>query len=604
MLHFMSARIVCPWVAVAALAGLLALPKASAAQTGDNVLVVVNSNSPDSIEIGEYYAKVREIPKNQVARISSAAGDVVTRAGYELTIERPIAAWLSKHLLQDKVLYIVLTKGIPLRIEGTIGRDGTTASVDSELTLLYQRMVGQPVTVIGRRENPYYLGERPLDVAMPFARTRHEIYLVSRLDGFTVDDVKALIDRSLKPTTSGRILLDQRFGADDRSGDQWLSEAADRLGNVGQSARVLIDATRAPLATTDPVIGYYSWGSNDAAHLERTTGLKFAPGAIAGQFVSTDARTFREPPATWQPDGVHATAGQSLLGDLIREGITGAAGQVAEPFLDAVVRPQVLFPAYLSGFSVVESFYMAMPFLSWQNVVIGDPLCNPFLGQPRPSVPSLTIDEETGLPTLFSERTLMRFRREARLNIEGVKLNLKATSWTAQGLPDSEVLPLLVKATAIEPKLTDAQLRLALAYDLRGDYDLAMERYRAILAVDSGDAVALNNLAYILAERKNDPKQALPLAEEAYVLTNQAAVVADTLGWIHHKLGNHGRALPYLERAARLSPLDAEVALHAAVVHAELGNMTQARMFLASALKLDQKIAERNDVKALQAKIK
>lgn len=604
MLHFMSARRVCPWVAVAALAGLLALPRASAAQTADNVLVVVNSNSPDSIEIGEYYAKARGIPGNQVARISSAAGDVVTRPGYELTIERPIAAWLSKHLLQDKILYIVLTKGIPLRIEGTIGRDGTTASVDSELTLLYQRMVGQPVTVIGRRENPYYLSNRPIDVAMPFARARHEIYLVSRLDGFTVADVKALVDRSLKPTTSGRILLDQRFGADDRSGDQWLSEAADRLGNVGQAARVLIDATRAPLTTADPVIGYYSWGSNDAAHLARTTGLKFAPGAIAGQFVSTDARTFREPPATWQPDGVHATAGQSLLGDLIREGITGAAGQVAEPFLDAVVRPQVLFPAYLSGFSVVESFYLAMPFLSWQNVVIGDPLCNPFLGQPRPSVPSLTIDEETGLPSLFSERTLIRFRREARLNIEGVKLNLKATSWTAQGLPDSEVLPLLVKATAIEPKLTDAQLRLALAYDLRGDYDLAMERYRAILAVDSGDAVALNNLAYILAERKNDPKQALPLAEEAYVLTNQAAVVADTLGWIHHKLGNHGRALPYLERAARLSPLDAEVALHAAVVHAELGNMTQARMFLASALKLDQKIAERNDVKALQAKIK
>jgi Tfp pilus assembly protein PilF len=190
------------------------------------------------------------------------------------------------------------------------------------------------------------------------------------------------------------------------------------------------------------------------------------------------------------------------------------------------------------------------------------------------------------------------------LNIEGVKLSLKAGSWTAQGLPDSEVLPLLVQATAIEPKLTEAQLRLALAYDLRGDFDLAIERYRAILAVESDNAVALNNLAYILAERKNDPKQALPLAEEAYVLTNQAAIVADTLGWIHHKLGNHGRALPYLERAARLSPLDVEVAFHAAVVHAELGNMAQARTFLASALKLDQRIAERNDVKALQAKIK
>ena len=601
----MSARRFPVWPGLCAcLLMLVAIPQASLAQSPDSVLVVVNSNSTDSTEIGEYYAKARGIPRNQIARISAATADVVTRSGYELTIQQPIAAWLAKHLLQDKVLYIVLTKGVPLRIEGTSGRDGTSASVDSELTLLYQRMAGQTVTVIGRRDNPYYLGDRSLETAFPFARSSHEIYLVSRLDGFTVADVKALIDRSVKPSTSGRILLDQRFGADDRSGDQWLSEAADRIGLVGQSARVQIDATRAPLTTTDSVIGYFSWGSNDAAHLKRTTGLKFAPGSIGGMFVSTDARTFREPPAAWEPDGVHTTTGQSLIGDLIREGLTGASGQVAEPFLDAIVRPQILFPAYLSGFSIVESFYLATPYISWQNVVIGDPLCAPFMTRPRPAAGALTIDEETGLPSTFSERTLMKFRREARLNIEGVKLNLKAASWTAQGLPDKEVLPLLVQATAIEPRLTDAQLRLALAYDLRGDFDLAIERYRAILAIERDNAVALNNLAYVLAERKNDPKQALPLAEEAYVLTKQAAVVADTLGWIHHKLGNHGRALPYLERAARLSPLDPEVALHAAVVHAELGNMPQARMFLASALKLDQTIAGRGDVKALQAKIK
>jgi uncharacterized protein (TIGR03790 family) len=606
MLRFMSAHRTPAWLtcAGAVLLVLFGFPRASSAQSPENVLVVVNSNSTDSTEIGEYYAKARNIPRNQIARISAATADVVTRSGYELTIQQPIAAWLAKHLLQDKVLYIVLTKGVPLRIEGSIGRDGTSASVDSELTLLYQRMTGQTVTVIGRRDNPYYLGDRSLELAFPFARARHEIYLVSRLDGFTVADVKALIDRSLRPSTTGRVLLDQRFGADDRSGDQWLSEAADRLGAIGQSPRVQIDATRAPLTTGDPVVGYFSWGSNDAAHLKRRTGLKFSPGAIGGMFVSTDARTFREPPAAWEPDGVHVTNGQSLIGDLIREGLTGVSGQVAEPFLDGIVRPQVLFPAYLSGFSIVESFYLATPFLSWQNVVIGDPLCAPFLSQPRPAAPALTIDEETGLPTIFSERTLMGLRREGRLNIEGVKLNLKARSWTAQGLPDKEVLPLLVKATEIEPKLIDAQLRLALAYDLRGDFDLAIERYRAILAVERDNAVALNNLAYILAERKNDPKQALPLAEEAYQLTNQAAIVADTLGWIHHKLGNHGRALPYIERAARLSPLDVEVALHAAVVHAELGNLSQARTFLAAALKLDQKIAGRDDVKALQAKIK
>ena len=78
------------------------------------------------------------------------------------------------------------------------------------------------------------------------------------------------------------------------------------------------------------------------------------PGAIAGMFVSTDGRTFKEPPAAWTigpwTDRARFFAGspQSLAGDLIREGVTGVAGHVAEPFLDATIRPDILFPAYLS----------------------------------------------------------------------------------------------------------------------------------------------------------------------------------------------------------------------------------------------------------------
>ena len=30
------------------------------------------------------------------------------------------------------------------------------------------------------------------------------------------------------------------------------------------------------------------------------------------------------------------------------------------------------------GFSLAEAFYLAVPTLSWQTVVVGDPLCAPF----------------------------------------------------------------------------------------------------------------------------------------------------------------------------------------------------------------------------------
>ncbi len=138
-------------------------------------------------------------------------------------------------------------------------------------------------------------------------------------------------------------------------------------------------------------------------------------------FVSTDGRTFDEPPATWKPSSPSGGprfrgSFQSLAGDLIRDGITGVSGHVTEPFLDATIRPQILFPAYLAGLNLAESYYLAMPFLSWQTVVIGDPLCAPFQKAALP--PDRLhkgLDAATDLPALFAERRL------AALNTEGLQ---------------------------------------------------------------------------------------------------------------------------------------------------------------------------------------
>src|SRR5436190_855361 len=81
-------------------------------------------------------------PAEQRLRVTTVTTDEITRPDFERQIQAPIADWLQRHQAQDRILYIVLTKGMPLRITGTIGRSGTIASVDSELTLLYRRMTG------------------------------------------------------------------------------------------------------------------------------------------------------------------------------------------------------------------------------------------------------------------------------------------------------------------------------------------------------------------------------------------------------------------------------------------------------------------------------
>ena len=126
-------------------------------QSPENVAVVVNDNSADSRRIAEHYARTRGLPESNVLRIQTSE-EAIERDAYVRTIEQPLGLAIKRAGLQDRLLYLVLTKGVPLRIVGTTGVSGTLASVDSELTLLYGRLVGQPISLQGKIDNPYYLG--------------------------------------------------------------------------------------------------------------------------------------------------------------------------------------------------------------------------------------------------------------------------------------------------------------------------------------------------------------------------------------------------------------------------------------------------------------
>jgi uncharacterized protein (TIGR03790 family) len=83
--------------------------------------------------------------------------------------------------------------------------------------------------------------------------------------------------------------------------------------------------------------------------------------------VSTSARTF-----------LPTHGGQSLISDLIAQGVTGAKGYTDEPLLQAVASPSILLDRYARGWTLAESYYAASRFVAWEDIVIGDPLCRPF----------------------------------------------------------------------------------------------------------------------------------------------------------------------------------------------------------------------------------
>ena len=435
---------------------------------------------------------------------------------------------------------------------------------------------------------------------------------MTRLDGYTFDDIRGLIDRGMAPSREGKIILDGKGSSQDK-GEIWLQAAAESLKTAGYGDRVMLDMSPRVLTGIDGVLGYCSWGSNDPANKLRRLNLKFVPGALAAMFVSSDARTFAEPPAewtigTWDNKTSHfAGSPQSLAGDLIREGVTGVAGHVAEPYLEATIRPDYLFPAYLAGFNLAESFYQAMPFLSWQTVVVGDPLCAPFRTRFLNAAEiDPGFDEATELPKYFSNRRLRTISVAAYQNIrihpETIKLLLHAeVRLMKQDTPGARKL--LEEAIARDSRLALAQMMLAAIYEQDGEYDKAIERYRRILELFPNSPTALNNLAYALAVRKGQPAEALPLAEKAYGVAKGSPNVADTLGWVRHLAGDDAGAIGPLEEALKSAAQNPEIHLHAAVVYAALGKTDQASQALARALKLDPKLASRDDVKSLQSKL-
>ena len=102
---------------------------------------------------------------------------------------------------------------------------------------------------------------------------------------------------------------------------------------------------------------------------------------------------------------------------------------------------------------------------------------------------------------------------------------------------------------------------------------------------------------------KNNPKEALPLAERASKLSAHSTIL-DTVGWVYHLLGDNRLAGVFLERAVKADPRNLDILIHLATVNASQGNIAQARAVLDAADKVDPKFKERADAKALREKVK
>ena len=383
-------------------------PPATAPPIADRVLVIRNANSPISRAVADDYAKRRGISHTITIACPDSAvetkAETISFKVFKGAVEAPLGAFLARHPAID---FIVLTKGIPIRLADVPqGRSPGPLALDSYLASLQYENLPDAVRV--DVTDPSYSSafhgmawaNRFWDSRQRFSHARFGGYLVTRLDGYTEADAKALTTRSLAaeeamrsrtsspakflldvcpgygfeenskvphsilpvpPTTAVKIIKESKF-SEFNSDLRWAAEI------LSGRVPVELDVTDRFIGNLPALAGYVSWGSNDQK-FDNTAyrSLTFAPGALCETAVSTSARTF-----------LPTKGGQSLIVDLIEQGTTGAKGYTDEPLLQAVASPSILFERYTRGWTLAESYYAASRLVGWQDIVIGDPLCRSY----------------------------------------------------------------------------------------------------------------------------------------------------------------------------------------------------------------------------------
>lgn len=383
------------------------------------VAVIANRRDRDSLELARYYLHKRRIPLEHLIELDTSPEEQISRALYEREIRQPVREALARIDPKGRIRCLVVIYGVPLAIrslppgenpwlvrlnqrqqalvaeeEGALGQRltairaereeieqqlaqpekmETRAAIDSELALV----LAGDYPLEGWLPNPYFLGFRAQGTLL----SRDAVLMVSRLDGPDPATVRRLIDDASlveRQGLRGRAYFDARWPKPDKPDKQGLSgyalydaalhAAARAVRKSGRMDEVVIDS-RDPLFQPGEAPGaalYCGWYSL-AHYVDAFTWVR---GAIGYHIASGECTTLKQP------------GSQVWCKRMLEQGVAATIGPVNEPYVQAFPLPDMFFHSLTEGYlGLAESYLISLPYLSWQMVLIGDPLYQPFAPQ-------------------------------------------------------------------------------------------------------------------------------------------------------------------------------------------------------------------------------
>jgi len=408
----------------------------------NEILIIANSDIPESVRIAKYYCDRRSVPEDNILTIAlgPALTDTISRDDYKNKLTGPIRSRLAAPRFAGKIRCLLTTYGIPFRVAGRgtlknqqqllnklqtlaqqekeklkqfeldtsayaleqkkkidanlariqavidpiVGKE-TSAAVDSELSMVL--FGGAPQTRkkrLGTREGYELYRWQPnrLKFKLPF--WDYKSLMVSRLDAPEPSIVYRLIDKAIiaeKTTLKGIAYIDSRGIEDDKNPQS--------LGHYDQSLRNLAEMLKSQ--TQIPVIeeqtaGLFQPNQCQSAALycgwyslkKYIDAFDFVDGAVGYHIASWEAVNLRDANST------------QWCPAMLTDGITATIGAVDEPYLGAFPEPEKFFAELISGSCLAEAFYHTKPYNSWQMILIADPLYTPFKTAVRSGSPKIS----------------------------------------------------------------------------------------------------------------------------------------------------------------------------------------------------------------------
>ncbi len=323
------------------------------------VLILANTKAEGSVDIADYYAGLRGIPSENILKLATSANEEFTRDEFNKEVWEPVRKFLADH---PKILCIVPTRGVPLKIKGTTPAKGsfeghTEASLDGELMLARN----DTLEIDGAKENPYLEQDRHITV-------EDKLLVVCRLDGPTIESAKGLVEKALLAeacTPEGKNYLDTR-GLTSKDGYQQRDDIMEQVAKAWTTLGIPFTHDEKPevvdLSTFEDPLHYYGWyagGQKPAGQ------VRFHTGGIDVHLHSFAGATVRNPGANW-------------CGPLLSWNATCTYGTTYEPYTVGFPYEHIMWDRLAKGFCFGEAGMMANHLLSWQSVFVGDPLYTPY----------------------------------------------------------------------------------------------------------------------------------------------------------------------------------------------------------------------------------